>query len=263
MSGAVQILIFFLLLYSGNRREIDVEYLVIPNISMREYEAILDTVFIDGANQTWTNNKFKYLSKDLSCDQAKEQANEDINNKKLSYISYGLFDGGFNYYIPILKNRYGINSVYYGDVVNNWIFCYNEVMSEKIEQVYGENFWLEVDSLYNLLDKHLIKTDDGKITFLNRLPKYGNSETSFGVDFLNLLDDQKNYNEGKYFYYLTLSKTGHISELRGDKKLNRDDFTNSSYLEVLNMLDNWTPAYIGEDPIQTNLVLVVSKRNAP
>lgn len=85
--------------------------------------------------------------KDRACVRALNMARKDNYNKELKYYIFGLPAGDFPHDIKreLLKEKYNLNYVMMGCVVDDTLQCYNREAEKILFRKYGKDFWQKVD----------------------------------------------------------------------------------------------------------------------
>jgi hypothetical protein len=86
-----------------------------------------------------------------NCEKGTLQAIKDSNKGELGMYFYGLPSPRFNTWVRLMKAEYGIKVKGGGDIVNEEGVCYNQIMREKVIDVFGKDAFLRIDHMLDSL----------------------------------------------------------------------------------------------------------------
>jgi len=107
---------------------------------MRQFLIILTIVF-------FCNNLF---AQEEECQSGTDSARVDFSKGILRIYIFGL-SNSFTYG-KLLKDEYGIDAIYWGDIVDERLDCYSKFMDEKIKEKFGNDIFDKVAKKSQQLD---------------------------------------------------------------------------------------------------------------
>lgn len=167
------------------------------------------------------------------CQIGTDSAKVDYANGILRTYIFGLTNS-FTFG-RILKNDYGIDAVYWGDIVDERWKCYSKFTDQKIKEKFGDDIFENAFKKSQQLDS-LGKGD--------RQSKFPGGEIEL-VKFIycNLDLTKANYSEtkkGKVYLQFSIDTTGKPIDLRVMKTPNED--YSKEAIRLVNLMPSWTIA---------------------
>lgn len=165
------------------------------------------------------------------CQAGTDSAKSDFSKGILKTYIFGLTNT-FTYG-KILQDKYGIQVIYWGCIVDEKWDCYSNYMDEKIKEKYGKYFFEEVSKKAQELDS-MGKGD--------RLSTFKSGETglrkfvycNLDLTKINYSDDKK----GKVYLRFTIDSTGKVANVKILKSTNLN--YNNEAIRIINLMPHWT-----------------------
>jgi len=167
------------------------------------------------------------------CQIGTDSAKVDFSDGILRTYIFGLTNS-FTFG-KILKNDYGIDAVYWGDIVDERWDCYSKFMDQKIKEKFGD------DIFENALKKSQQLDSLGKGDRQSEFP--GGEIELMKFIYCNLDLTKANYSEskkGRVYLQFSIDTTGRPTDIKVMKTPNED--YSKEAIRLVNLMPRWTIA---------------------
>jgi hypothetical protein len=198
---------------------------------MRQFLIILTIVF-------FCNNLFAQVDE---CQSGTDSAKVDFSNGILRIYIFGL-SNSFTYG-KLLKDQYGIDVIYGGDIVDERWNCYSIFMNEKIKEKFGNDIFDKVAKKSQQLDSA------GKGDRQSEFP--GGQMELMKFVYCNLDLTKVNYSKnetGKVYLQFEIDTIGLPINIKVMKSPNLD--YSEEAIRIINLMPNWITATHNGKPIK-------------
>ncbi len=196
-----------------------------------EFLIILTIVF-------FCNNLF---AQEEECQSGTDSARVDFSKGILRIYIFGL-SNSFTYG-KLLKDEYGIDAIYWGDIVDERLDCYSKFMDEKIKEKFGNDIFDKVAKKSQQLDS------TGKGDRQSEFPGGHMELMKFVYCNLDLTNANYSKNEkGKVYLQFEIDTTGLPVNVKVLKSPNLD-FSEEA-IRIINLMPNWITATQNGKPIK-------------
>ena len=193
------------------------------------------------------DNSFAQAKGDV-CIEGTDSARADFSKGILRTYIFGLTNSfAFG---KILKERYNVDVVYWGCIVEEKYYCYSKYMDSMLIKKYGKDFFNKIAKEAKQLDS--IGKGDRSSSFI------GGEQKLMKFIYCNL--DLKNANykkhmKGKVNLKFTIDTTGKPIDIKIMKTSNED--YSKEAIRIMNLMPNWIYATKNGKPIQENWSLPI------
>jgi hypothetical protein len=201
------------------------------NRKMRQFLFILAINF-------FCNNLF---AQEDECQSGTDSAKVDFSKGILRTYIFGL-SNSFTYG-KLLKDEYGIDAIYWGDIVDERCDCYSKFMDEKIKEKFGNDIFYKVAKKSQQLDSA------GKGDRQSEFP--GGEMELMKFVYCNLDLSKANYSkneEGKVNLQFEIDTTGLPINIKVMKSPNTE--YSEEAIRIINLMPNWITATQNGKPIK-------------